>query len=170
MTQPGPSWTDELTAWSTLGGAVGTVASVLVIGFGLLREVRLRRREDDDRKAAYARRVTVEFQMEAEGVLIITIVNDSDGPLRNVSCLACVFGRTFRECYGLEPHRVSNYVPAHDRLRDEYRPGEPLPDVVTFENIDITAKFTDVQGLRWEIESRSDRLYRLIGDERIRVS
>src|SRR5262245_44387771 len=91
-----------MTDWGSVPGwleAVGTVGSFAFIGYGLLREIRLRREDeerrrlDDERAAAerrdaeadMARLVTLGFAAVDATHVELHILNDSPGPIRRLT-------------------------------------------------------------------------------------
>jgi hypothetical protein len=55
-------FTDLLTTWSTLGGAVGSILAVIVAYLLLRKEIRSRNEEKRDAESAQARMITAHVQ------------------------------------------------------------------------------------------------------------
>lgn len=145
--------------------AIGTIVSVLLIGAGLLREIRRRRLDDEqtaaerreieaerrDAEAAQARLVTSSLGANPRGRFAeISVDNASDAPILGVTptiVIRPVDGTPERRT----PVRMPNSqiaphseAPVGVRLDDA---GDLIADDLS--NIDLEVEYTDVHGRRW---------------------
>ncbi|MEV4119132.1 hypothetical protein [Micromonospora sp. NPDC049645] len=131
-------------------GAVGSIASVLFVYLGLRREIRARRNDDLRIRATQARLVSAVAEIRGTSVLRVTVANESDAPVLDVSALARLVpaddpdgppvalaaAKQVRRIPGHEVHDLFVTVAAEHRLR--------AADTVL---VDLT--FTDHDGNRW---------------------
>lgn len=152
--------------WGTVPAWVGALGSLLVsavIGGGLLREIHQRRLEDSraaaeryDRLAAHARLVSVGGGIAKGRGGRISIRNDGDGPIRNVSYVLLVQGEEEGEevervsVYPLKPHPP--FVGGHADLRVDIKASR----LVDPRQAAIEVQFTDTNGLRWALTSTNE--------------
>ncbi len=143
-------FTDQLSAWSTFGGALGSVLAVAVAGALLLFEMKSRNRERREAEAHQARRVTT--MVRAQPVvdsrianLMVSLTNYSDGPITEIELVGR--GRS-DECKRREPIlRAGESVEMDWQLAESIsgEVGHLLP--MWFE---ASALFTDTNGQRWQ--------------------
>jgi hypothetical protein len=150
--------------------AVGTVGSLGLLAVGLLREIRLRR-EDDERAAAerrdaeadLARLITVDFGWR-DGNITFVIRNDSPSPIRHLRIALCVqrddgVERIPLELFGFAG--TPNTVGAHDTRTVQCGMPETVDDATPKDDIDAETDFVDGYGRRWRYVSNSDSLLRV---------
>ncbi|MCX5067766.1 hypothetical protein OOJ91_18150 [Micromonospora lupini] len=80
----------DLVDWGSVPdwfGAVGSIASVLVVYLGLRREIRARRRDELRVRATQARLVSSVTEVRGNSVLRVTVANESDAPVLDVTVL-----------------------------------------------------------------------------------
>jgi hypothetical protein len=150
--------------WGTVPawvGAVGSLLVALVIGGGLLNEMKQRREADEravaerlDRAAAPARMVSVGGGIAKTRGGKVSVRNDGDAPIRNLSY--AVVTRTADGETRRIPARSSKprqpFVGAHSELR---------ADIISTEVVDpryaaIEVEFTDKNGRRWALTDRDE--------------
>ena len=158
-------WSDDVPVdWGTVPawvGAIGSLLVAIVIGGGLLYETRLRRMADArsaaerfDAMAAHARLVSVGGGIAKGRGGRISIRNDGDGPIRNLSYVVLA-GTADGEVERLPVHPVKQYPPfvgGHADLRIDIR----TTRLVDPRRCRIEVEFTDASGLRWALTSDND--------------
>lgn len=150
--------------WGTVPawvGAIGSLAVALVIGGGLLQEIRQRREADEraaaerfDALAAPARLVSVGGGIAKTRGGKVSVRNDGDAPIRNLSYAVVVRSQ------GGEDRRIparsskprQPFVGAHSELR---------ADIISAEVVDprtssVEVQFTDRNGRRWALTERDE--------------
>lgn len=155
---------DVRVDWGTVPawvGALGSFLVAIVIGGGLLWEIRLRREADAktaaqqyDQMAAPARLVSVGGAVPKGRGGQISIRNDGDGPIRNLSYVVLV-----RQDDG-EPERVAAhpirqhppFVGGHADLRIDIRAARLVDPRRSY----FEVEFTDINGLRWAVTSTNE--------------
>jgi hypothetical protein len=150
--------------WGTVPAWVGAIGSLLVagvIGGGLLYEIRLRRVSDArsaaeryDAMAAHARLVSVGGGIAKGRGGRISIRNDADGPIRNLSYV--VLARTADgEVERLPVYPVKQHPPfvgGHADLRIDIKTAR----LVDPRQSQVEVEFTDTNGLRWALTSDNE--------------
>jgi len=145
-------FTEYLSAWSTLGGAVGSVLAVIVAGLLLRHELRSRNEERRDAEAGQARLVTVEVGA-ASGIngkilkMPFVLANRSAEPISEVSL-------TVRLSSEAEPFKVQ-LVSLDPQTQRRYEWKLLTPIAFTRHEYYVqyfatVVTFTDSKGLRWE--------------------
>lgn len=160
---PGAS-DDVRVDWGTVPAWVGALGSVLVatvIGGGLLYEIHMRRLADArveaqwyDRMAAHARLVSVGGGIAKGRGGRISIRNDGDGPIRNLSYTLLAHtadGEMSRvPVYPVKQHQP--FVGGHADLRVDIKAAR----LVDPRQALIEVEFTDTSGLRWALTSNNE--------------
>jgi hypothetical protein len=150
--------------WGTVPAWVGAIGSLLVaavIGGGLLYEIRLRRVADVraaaeryDAMAAQARLVSVGGGIAKGRGGRISIRNDGDGPIRNLSYV--VLARTpDGQVERLAVNPVKQHPPfvgGHADLRVDIKTSR----LVDPRQTRVEVEFTDTNGLRWALTSDNE--------------
>jgi hypothetical protein len=149
-------FTDLLTAWSTFGGAVGSILAVVVAYLLLRREIRSRFEEKRDAEAAAARLVTAEIcggEPDASGkvgLFSVVVRNFGDAPVLDLELNArLTTGETASMLTrSLDPR--SEWI-ARWQLATAI---SEMPD--HFYDVHFTTEiiFTDSRGLRWTRRNR----------------
>lgn len=155
---------DVRVDWGTVPGWVGAIGSFLVafvIGGGLLFEIRLRRVADArtaaqqyDQMAAHARLVSVGGGIPKGRGGQISIRNDGDGPIRNLSyCLLLRTPDGETERVTINPVKQHPpFVGGHADLRFEVKAAR----LVDPRRVLVEVEFTDTNGLRWAVTSNNE--------------
>lgn len=142
-------------------GAIGSLLVAFVIGGGLLSEIRQRRRADEraaaeryDIAAAPARLVSVGGGIAKTRGGKVSVRNDGDAPIRNISygVLARGVDGEIRRVAARSSKPWQPFVGAHSELR---------ADIICAEVVDprtstIEVEFTDKNGLRWALTDRDE--------------
>ena len=145
-------FTDYLEAWSTLGGAIGSILAVIVAGALLLHEMRSRNEERRDAEAGQARLVTVGVG-SAAGIngkipkVPFILANRSAEPISEVRLAIRLRGVP-------EPYEVSATAMGPATERDITW---QLPEPIAYtrqeyytEYFETVVRFTGSKGLQWE--------------------
>ncbi|MFF4878248.1 hypothetical protein [Micromonospora sp. NPDC000668] len=131
-------------------GAVGSIASVLIVYLGLRREIRARRTDELRVRATQARLISAVAEIRGNSVLRVTVANESDAPVLDVTVLPRLVPpddpegtptelaavKQVRRIHGRDSHELFVTVTAEHRLR--------AADTVL---VDLT--YTDHDGNRW---------------------
>lgn len=145
-------FTDLLTAWSTFGGAVGSILAVVVAYLLLQREIRSRNEEKRDAEAAQARLVI--GVVEPQGAINqrihdarVYLVNHSSSPITEIRFGAALSSNTQRS-----PERPVLQLGPGQTVVLDWRLDPPIadsgPDILpTWFKASVS--FTDANGLRW---------------------
>lgn len=150
--------------WGTVpawAGALGSLLVAMVIGGGLLYEIRLRRVADAqtaaqryDAMAAHARLVSVGGGIAKGRGGRISIRNDGDGPIRNLSYTLLAHtgdGEVKRvPVYPVKQHPP--FVGGHADLRVDIKAAQ----LVDPRQATIEVEFTDTNGRRWALTSTNE--------------
>jgi hypothetical protein len=142
-------------------GAVGSLLVATVIGGGLLYEIHMRRVADAkadaqrfDAMAAAARLVSVGGGIAKGRGGRISIRNDGDGPIRNLSYTLLVHGADGEvsrvSLYPVKQHPP--FVGGHADLRVDIKAAR----LVDPRQATIEVEFTDTSGLRWALTSTNE--------------
>jgi hypothetical protein len=142
-------------------GAVGSLLVAMVIGGGLLYELHMRRVADAraearryDEMAAQARLVSVGGGIAKGRGGRISIRNDGDGPIRNLSYILLVHtgdGEVKRvPIYPVKQHPP--FVGGHADLRVDIKASQ----LVDPRQASIEVEFTDTNGRRWALTSGNE--------------
>lgn len=150
--------------WGTVPAWVGAIGSLLlavIFGGGLLHEIHQRRLADAraaaerfDRMAAQARLVSVGGGIAKGRGGRISIRNDGDGPIRNLSYTLVVPGQDGQPervaVHPVKPHPP--FVGGHADLRVDIRAAR----LVDPRQASVEVEFTDTNGLRWALTSANE--------------
>jgi hypothetical protein len=150
--------------WGTVPAWVGAIGSLLVatvIGGGLLYELHMRRVADAraeaqryDQLASHARLVSVGGGIAKGRGGRISIRNDGDGPIRNLS-YTLLAHTADGEVTRVPVYPVRQYPPfvgGHADLRVEFKAAR----LVDPRQAMIEVEFTDAGGLRWALTSKNE--------------
>lgn len=81
---------DDVADWGSVPdwfGAIGSIGSVLFVYLGLRREIRARRVDEMRVRATQARLVSAVTEIRGNAVLRVTVTNESDAPVLDVTML-----------------------------------------------------------------------------------
>ncbi|CCH21520.1 hypothetical protein [Micromonospora lupini] len=145
---------DDVADWGSVPdwfGALGSIASVLFVYLGLRREIRARRTDELRVRATQARLVSAVAQIRGNSVLRVTVANQSDAPVLDVSVLPRLVpsddpegppadlaaAKQVRRINGRESSELFVTVTAEHRLQ------------ATTDTVLVELTFTDHDGNRW---------------------